>query len=566
MARHSASFIPRDVSVDLLVVGAGTGLAAALAGHEAGLDTLVIEKTSFVGGSTALSGGGLWIPLNPVLERDGAVDTPERAAAYLDAIVGDAASPARRAAYLASGAATIAMLERTTPLRLAWCQNYSDYHPEEPGGSAAGRGCESGPVNLGVLGARRKDLRPTGMAAPVPMPVTAIDYRRINLMMKTPASSMPRVLLRVMQGVGGKALGRDYAAGGQALAGGLFAGVLHAGVPIWMSAALASLIVEDDRVVGAVVTAGTRTVTVRARKGVVLAAGGFDHDLELRRRYQSPALQPGWSHGCEANTGEVLGMATDAGADLHLMDQAWWFPSVAPLPGGAPKVMLAERSLPGSFMIDGSGRRFVNEAADYMSVGQQIAARQRAGDGPDPMWIVFDQAYRNSYLFAAELFPRQPIPREWYDSGIAVTGANPDELASAAGVNVEAFKDTIARFNVLAAAGEDDDFGRGRSAYDRYYGDPTNLPNPCLRPLAGRLFAVRVVLGDLGTCGGVRADENGQALRPDGRPIEGLYAIGNTAGNAFGHAYPGPGGTIGQGLVFGYRAARHAAGGVDCLT
>lgn len=316
---------------------------------------------------------------------------------------------------------------------------------------------------------------------------------------------------------------------------------------------------EGGRVTGAVLEQRGTQVTVTARKGVVLAAGGFDHNMEWRHQVQSPALEE-WTHGSPGNDGSGIRAAMDLGAATDLLDQAWWFPSIAPVPGGSPTVMLAERSLPGSFMVGGDGRRFINESIDYMSFGQQWLQREREGSSVGDMWIVFDQEYKNSYVFGTVSFPRMPLPQEWYDHGIAVSAANPTELAQKMGVPEPAFVEQVTRFNQMAATGYDWDFHRGDSRYDNYYGDPTVAPNPNLRPLAGKLYAVRIVTSDLGTCGGLVADERARVRREDGSVIEGLYAIGNTAANAFGTTYPGAGATIGQGLVFGMIAAQDAAG------
>jgi succinate dehydrogenase/fumarate reductase flavoprotein subunit len=474
-------------------------------------------------------------------------------------VVGDSSPAERWQSFLEHGPAAVGMLQRATPLRFMWDRGYSDYHPENPGGSATGRSVESRPFNASVLGRDRALLRPGVMTAPVPMPVTGADYKWMNLMARVPGKGIPRVAWRVMEGIGGLAVRREYLAGGQALAAGIFAGVLSAGIPVWTKTSLKSLVTDGDRVTGAVLEQDGRAVTVTAARGVMLAAGGFDHDMAMRRHYQSATLGA-WSLGSEGNTGDAIRIAQQAGADLALMDQAWWFPAVAPLPGAAPQVLLAERSLPGSFIVNDSGSRFVNESTDYMSFGQRVLARERAGDPVGTMWLVFDQRYRNSYVLAGTVYPRMSLPRAWYDAKVAHRAASPEELAQKMKVSQDALKATYQRFNTLAAAGEDDDFGRGRSAYDRYYGDPTVTPNPNLRPLDGPLYAIQVVLSDLGTCGGVRADGMARALREDGAPIPGLYAIGNSAANAFGRAYPGAGATIGQGLVFGHIAAQHMSG------
>ncbi|MCW1820123.1 3-ketosteroid-delta-1-dehydrogenase [Mycolicibacterium conceptionense] len=548
--------------VDLLVVGSGTGLAAALAAQEHGLSVLVVEKSSYVGGSTARSGGALWLPSSQVIEGCGGNDPVSRARTYLESVVGNSAPRERSVAYVDNLPATVEMLRRTTPMKLFWAKEYSDYHPEAPGGSAAGRTCECRPLNTSVLGEYLADLRPGVMEVKIPMPTTGADYRWLNLMSRVPRKGLPTIAKRLAQGIGGLALGRRYAAGGQALAAGLFAGAIRAGIPIWLDTSLTELVTEGGRVTGAVVEHGQKTVTVTARRGVILAAGGFDHHMGMRHKFQSESLGSNLSLGAESNTGDAIRLGQDVGADIALMDQSWWFPAVAPLPAAAPAVMLAERSLPGSFIVDQSGHRFANESADYMSFGQRVLELEASGTPVEDMWIVFDQQYRNSYVFAAELFPRMPIPQAWYDAGIAVKADSFDELAAKMQVPVEDFEATVTRFNENAYAGEDPDFERGRSAYDRYYGDPTITPNPNLRPLVkGPFYAVKMVLSDLGTCGGLRADDHARVLREDGTAIEGLYAIGNTAANAFGHSYPGAGATIAQGLVYGYIAALDAAGG-----
>lgn len=551
----------RDTLVDLIVVGSGTGIAAALAAYECGLTVLIVEKSSYVGGSTARSGGALWLPASPILEEKRAGDTMQRAETYLRSVVAGSAPDYRSAGYLRNVTAAIDMLQRTTPIRLAWAKDYSDYHPEEPGGAAAGRTCECRPLNSAILGEYRSRLRPGVMEAKIPMPTTTADYRWMNLMARVPRRGIPTIAKRLGQGVGGLLLGRRYVAGGQALAAGLFAGVVRAGIPIWTDTELQRLTIDGGRVTGAVVGHDGREVTITARRGVVLAAGGFDHSMAMRWKFQSESLGEHLSLGAETNTGDAIHAAQDLGAAIDLMDQAWWFPAVAPLPGAAPSVMLAERSLPGSLIVDQNGTRFTNEATDYMSFGQYLLKRERSGSPVEAMWIVFDQKYRNSYVFAGELFPRMPIPHSWYEAGIAHRSDDLAELAGKIDVSGSRFRATVTRFNEMSRAGYDADFGRGSSAYDRYYGDPTISPNPNLRALdRPPFYAVKTVLSDLGTCGGLRADDCARVLREDSSVIEGLYAIGNTAANAFGTTYPGAGATIAQGLVYGYIAARDAAG------
>lgn len=547
-------------TVDLLVVGSGTGIATALAAHEKGLKTLIIEKTELVGGSTALSGGAFWIPANPTLKADGSTDTIEKGRTYLKNLVKDDTPPERWDNFLENGDAAVKMLLRTTPMKFFWAKGYSDYHPEKPGGDPLGRTCESKPFNIKALGKNLSKFRTGSMEAPVPMPITGYDYKWMNLMVRKPLKAFPMIFKRLFQGIGGLIIGRKYVAGGQALAGGLYAGALKAGIPVITNTKLVEFVMEEQRVVGAVVEENGVKKTINVNQGVVLAAGGFDHNLPMRQKYQSENLKANYSFGAEGNTGDAILLSQEIGADIDLMKQAWWFPAVAPVnKGESPQVLLAERSLPGSFMVNSTGKRFINEATDYMSFGQKLLADEKEGTPVGDMWLVFDQTYRNRYILAGSLFPKAKLPKEWYDSGIAHTGESIEELAKAIGLPEKDFIASYNRFNELAETGKDDDFKRGDSAYDRYYGDPTIKPNPNLLALKGKLYAVKVVLSDLGTCGGLVADEYGQVLRKDKSAIEGLYAIGNTAANIFGKTYPGAGGTICQGLVYGYIVAQHAA-------
>lgn len=537
---------------DFVVVGAGTGMLAALAAKEAGLSVLVVEKSEYVGGSTALSGGGFWVPPNPLLAKEGVKDSRERVQEYLTHVTAGETTEERWGTFLDHGPDAVNALSRLTPLGFQHMVEYADYFPELPGGSAAGRAMEPAPFDARTLGEHRDHIRPPAMAAPLPMPITGRSYRWVNLVARHPRGILTSARL-VGLGVGGLALKREYVAGGVALAAGLYAGLIKMGVPVWRNAPLTGLVVEDGAVRGVTVERDGAPVTIRARRGVLLSAGGFDRNEEMRHEYQSEQIETDWSLGSPSLTGDAITIAQEqAGADLAFMDEAWWFPAI-PLEGPMPGVLLAERSLPGQIIVNQDGERFMNEALNYMTAGQ-ILIKQKL-----PVWMVFDQRYRNRYVFGGGVFPRQALPQAWYDQGIAHKADTIQGLADKVGLtNLPA---SVERFNLLAAAGRDDDFHRGDSAYDRYYGDPTITPNPCLGPIdKGPYYAVKVVPGDLGTCGGVRADGLARALRPDGTVIEGLYASGNAAGNAFGRVYPGPGATVGQGLTYSWIAAQHAAG------
>jgi 3-oxosteroid 1-dehydrogenase len=295
---------------------------------------------------------------------------------------------------------------------------------------------------------------------------------------------------------------------------------------------------------------------IRARRGVLVASGGFERDAEMRQRYQRSPIGTEWTTGAPGNTGDGIRAGLSLGAAVGLMDDAWWGPSI-PLSGG-PYFCLSERNLPGCIMVNGAGQRFVNESAPYVDAVHAMYDGHTPENPHIPAWLVFDQRYRDRYVFAG-LPPRRPLPRRWYAAGAVVRASDLAGLAAAAGVDGEGLVKTVARFNEFAAAGRDGDFGRGDSAYDRYYGDP-RLPNPNLAAIdRPPFYAVKVVPGDLGTKGGLVTDSRARVLRDDGTVIEGLYAAGNASAAVMGRSYAGAGATIGPAMTFGYLAVRDMA-------
>jgi 3-oxosteroid 1-dehydrogenase len=296
---------------------------------------------------------------------------------------------------------------------------------------------------------------------------------------------------------------------------------------------------------------------IRARRGVVLGSGGFEKSAELREKYLPSPTDPDWSTAAASNTGGGILAGIAAGAEIDLMDDAWWGPTI-PLPRG-PWFCLAERTLPGAIMVNAEGRRFMNEALPYVEATHAIYDGEATGVRHVPCWMVFDQTYRNRYIFAG-LGGRQPIPGSWLKSGAIVRAATLESLAEKIEVPVDQLTATVERFNGFAKNGVDEDFQRGESAYDKYYSDPTVKPNPSLAPIGkAPFYAVKIVPGDLGTKGGLVTDEKARVLRADGSVIEGLYAAGNTSAAVMGHTYAGPGATIGPALVFGYLAVEDIA-------
>ena len=547
--------LPREV--DVVVVGAGgAGMSAALAAAARGLDTVLLEKSPWFGGSTARSGGGVWIPGNYALADAGQADDPALAKQYLDAIVGDVVPKVRRDTYIDRGPEVLDFIRRRTPLRFRWVPQYSDYLPEAPGGRPAGRSCEPVPLDARFLGAELERLHPQYTKAPANMIVTQADFRKLSLGMRTlrgPITGVKVALKRMVSGLRGQKM---YAMG-NAIAIGLRKGLIDAGVPVHYETELTGLVVEDGRVVGVRVERDGATHEVRARHGVVLGSGGFERNLEMRERYQPSPTSVEWTTGSQNNTGGGILAGLEAGADVALMDDAWWGPTL-PLPN-RPWFCLAERNLPGSIIVNAAGRRYMNEALPYVEATHEIYRGEATGVSHVPSWLIIDQRYRNRYLFAG-LGPRQPFPGRWYKHGVVKRADSIEALAEQIEVPADALRATVERFNGFAQRGVDEDFHRGESAYDRYYSDPTVKPNPSLHTIdKGPFYAVKIVPGDLGTKGGLVTDERARVLRTDGSAIPGLYAAGNTSAAVMGRTYAGPGATIGPALTFGYLAAEDIA-------
>lgn len=546
---------------DVIVVGAGgAGLAAALTAKTKGLKTVLIEKSPYWGGSTSRSGGGVWIPNNSVLKRDGVEDTVDAARTYVHAIIGEHAPADRIDAYIDRGPEALDYLMANSPLNLEWVKGYSDYYPEAPGGRVGGRSVEPRPFDARLLGDDLATLHPQYTKAPLNMVVLQSDYKWMNVGMRhwRGIAKMAKVAGRFTWS---KSRNKKMIAMGAALAAELLIGCRKAGVDIRLSTPLTGLIVEDGKVVGAKIESDGAPAEIRAKYGVIMASGGFDHNAEMRAQYQRAPIGTEWTTGAASNTGDGIRAALDAGADVSLMDDAWWGPTI-PLPKG-PWFALSERNVPGTFMVNERGVRFMNESLPYVEAGHQMYGGDFGqGDGPGaniPAWLVMDQRCRNRYLFAG-LPARQPIPRSWLESGAIVKAGTIAELAEKMGVPVDALTATTERFNGFARSGVDSEFGRGVSGYDNYYGDPTNKPNPNLGVVdKAPFYAVKMVPGDLGTKGGIDTDVAGRALRADGSVIDGLYAAGNTSAPVMGHTYAGPGATIGPAMVFGYLAALDAA-------
>ncbi|MEU0539935.1 FAD-binding protein [Nocardia sp. NPDC005978] len=556
-----------DHTVDVLVIGSGGGgLTAALAARAAGLRTLVVEKSAHYGGSTALSGGGIWVPGAPAQRRDGYTPDPEQVLVYLRAITEGLVSDARLRAYVEQAPAMMEFLEKlSTRLEFVWKPGYADYYPELTGGSVQGSTINVPPLDLRVLGEDEATLLAPLALAPKGIwlgPKDLLQFYRVRQSWRGKA-----VLLKlVWRMVRARVFGDRIAAIGQSLVARLRLAMRENDIPLWLSAPMTELITDSGgAVLGAVIERDGHSQRVRAHGGVVLATGGFEQDMAWRKEHE-PVIDQNWSFGNPAATGDGIRAGMRAGADTELMDESWWFPAIQ-WPDGRMQFMLNERMMPAQFIVNGAGERYINEAAPYMDFGHAMLAGERAGVTHLPSWLITDDRSWRRYVIAGHLpLPKIPfapaptgsrIPPHWLESGVVKTANTWEALAEQIGVPPDRLRATADRFDTLARAGHDDDFRRGDSVYDNYYGDHT-LPNPNLLPLGKPpYYAFRMVLGDLGTSGGLRTDEHARVLRADGTVIDGLYATGNATAAVMGRSYAGAGATIGPAMTFGYIAAQH---------
>ncbi|MEU6266018.1 FAD-binding protein [Saccharopolyspora shandongensis] len=542
-----------DHEFDFVVVGSGGGgMTAALTATEAGLSTVVVEKAGKYGGSTGMSGGGIWIPNNPVLRAKGHDDSRESIRRYLDLLTEGKVPAARLDAYVDHGPAVMELLCRSRWMRFYWTKGYADYHPEYEGGRPMGRSVEPLPFDTRKLGTDEKFQRPNSMKGPLGLWVTGKDYHDLAMVKRTWRGRWASVVAawRVSSNVIRR---RHMSTGGRALVARMRMALKDAGIPLWLRAPMTDLVVEDGRVAGVVVRRDGEQQRIRARRGVLLATGGFDHNGEMRAEYLPEGGQENHSLGAVENVGDGIEAGRKLGAALDFMDDAWWMPSVEH-PSGATIPLVSERAIPGQIIVSADGKRFTNESAPYTNfVHAQLAGKHQ------PIWFIMDARARARYPFA-QILPGMPFPQSFYDAGIVHRAGTIAELAERIDVPADALQQTVERFNGFARAGKDEDYGRGDSAYDRYYGDPT-LNNPNLDVIdKAPFYAVRIEAGDLGTKGGLVTDELGRVLRADDSAIEGLYATGNTTASVMANEYAGPGATIGPSIVFGYIAAKHAAG------
>jgi succinate dehydrogenase/fumarate reductase flavoprotein subunit len=562
----------KELQCDLLVIGSGAGgLSTAITAKKHGLDVIVVEKEEYFGGTTAFSGGVLWIPGNPHGKRDGVKDSREAVVTYLKNQTGEFYDEAAVNAFLENAPQMVEWFERETEVKFVPTL-YPDYHPDAPGGVDIGRSILAAPYNARNLGAEIGRLRP---------PLTTITF--IGMMFNSSNADLKHFFNATKSLVSAAYVGKRltshfkdlalYRRGvqitsGNALAARLAKTCFDLGIPIHTNAEARELLTSDGKVTGALVRGKHEDMRITARRGVVLACGGYPHDVaRITKNY--PHLRRGGEHLSPVptgNTGDGLKLAESVGGKVDIRFKgegaAAWMPvSRVPLSGGKFGVFphLLDRYKPGIIGVLRNGKRFTNESNSYHDVG--AAMIEACKDQKETaMWLVCDQAAMSKYGLGYAKPAPMPLG-SLIRKGYLFKGNTLAELAENAGIDAAGLEATVREYNVGAERGEDHQFGRGTTSFNRYLADPDNKPNPCVAPIgAGPYYAVKVIMGDLGTFDGIKTTAVGQVLKANGDIVPGLYAVGNDRASIMGGNYPGAGITLGPNLTFGYITGRFVAG------
>ncbi len=556
---------------DVVVIGSGAGgLLAGLRAADNGLATIVFEKTGFYGGTTATSGGAIWVPCHGL---DGHEDSREQARAYLRHVTAGEAHEERIEAYLNHAPALVAYMQEAG---MGWdmLAGYPDYYPEAPG-SRAGRALVPREIDGKELGKDYEQLRPVFSA------FTLFDRYSLDLeqafALSARAPGWRRVaavmMLKYWLDLPWRLKSRRdrRATMGNALIGAMRRELKRRGVPVVLNSPLRRILAENGRVIGVEVERNGARHRLEVGKGLILAAGGFEQSQQLRDENLPVPADRSWSLTPPgANTGDALIAASEIGAAREYMEYCWWAPSTELPSPENPAVLVTHQMFfdhrhPHSLVVNGLGERFVNESCSYDDFGKAMIADQLQTGANLPCWMVFDASYRAKYgcggILPQLVMPDSRIPESWWDRYF-YRAPTITALANKIGVPAEALTGSVAQINQSATAGNDTSFGRGVSAYDRFFGDQSVQPNPALGVVeAAPFYAIRINLGDLGTKGGLKVDAHARVIDAVGRPIDGLYAVGNCAASPFANCYPGSGGTIGPAMTFAMIAADHLASG-----
>jgi 3-oxosteroid 1-dehydrogenase len=563
-----------DYSFDVVVVGSGNGgQTAALCSYEMGTrDVLVIEKSDLYGGTSSISGGGVWIPGNRYARAAGAEDSVEKARTYLRQLITEEEVPEYQLdAYLENGPKMVDFLHERTRVRYVSLEHYPDYYTELEGSMVGHRSMEPETLNADELGEEWRRLRRThpmmhlGGVIGITQGEAALLIGQMPGWWKTAVKMLGKYLLDIPWRLKDR-FDRRLATGCAGVAR-LRLSMLERDIPLWLNTSMSKVVDEDGAVLGVEVLRNGKLLRIQARKGVVLAAGGFEHNQEMRDKYLPKPTDHRWSAGTLDNTGDAILEGIRMGAKMHRLGEAWWCNTIS-VPGEEiPRLSIMEKSYPGSIVVNPAGQRFSNESQNYMAFQQETFEVHTAENPCNPSWQIFDASFRARYfvgpLFNSRFRPDWAIPARYEAEGFFAKADTIAELAEKIDVDATGLEETVGKMNSYAVTGKDLDFQRGDSAYDKYYGDPRSTPNPCLAAVdKPPYYAIRVDPGDFGTQGGMVTTANAEVLHEDGSVIKGLYAVGNCSAPTL-PCYPGPGSTLGPAMTFAYQAAKAITGYQD---
>lgn len=548
---------------DIVVVGSGAAaFVAALRATVAGAKVLMLEKSDQFGGTSARSGAGIWIPNNPDIHTAGVQDSPEHAFNYMRAVIPKEHTDDETIShYIEQAPKMLGFVQDNSDIKYVPAPGYADYYPEIDGWMSGGRTMDPVPLDGRKMGDALYDMVETPRASKALGMFSMSILEGMKILANAPGWQM------TMAGIIGKYLAdvpgrlkskRDRRiVQGNGLIGGLYMACLDKGVTLKLSSGVDSILYEDERAVGVKVG----DTEYRASKGVILCAGGFDKNQEMRSQYMPQPNKAEWSAGVDSNTGDMIRAGMELGADTGLMNEAWWAPTMK-TPEGVT-VLFAEKSKPGMIIVDKKGQRFMNEAITYNSYGECFYGAQERGHECFPAYVIFNKHYRQNYIFGgmpqANFSPDFMNPGMVGKNGVLTKAATLDELANKLGIEIDGLRATVDKMDSFAATGVDSDFGRGSDAHDTMYGDAAVTPNACLGKMSeGPFYAGQVNPGDIGTKGGLRTNNDGQVLDAQQQTIAGLYAAGNCSVSIMGNKYPGAGCTLGPGMTRAYLAAGHA--------
>lgn len=556
--------------VDILVIGSGAGaLTAAIVAHDRGGEVLIVEKDKLWGGTSASSGGGIWIPCSPVGIEAGLEDSPEEAFHYIKQLTGDDVADDRIKAFIKAAPEMLTYMHDNTQVRYQ-AQPYADYHTDLEGAKLGYRMHEPIHISGKGLGKDYFTMQPTHPVAMLFGRIAWIISESYPIMTrgkgwrKILAKMFARYLFDWPHRFKTKRDSRLTM--GNALMGRLKMSLNERNVPLLLNAPMKELIEDKGVIKGAIVEIEGKDTEIRARKGVIMGAGGFERSEDWRKDHLPEATPTGLTASIGKNTGDAQRAGQNVGAKLDIMDTAWWAPGYKFDGDDRAYPMFVERSLPGCMIVNQKGERYMNEAASYHVTGKIMAEANQDENPTLPSWFVFDNDYRRKYsigpIIPKNFFPDWILPSKV--KKMLLKAPSLEALAEKMNVPAAALKNTAERMGQYAESGKDEEFNRGGFAYDLYYGDHSVKPNPCLGKIeTGPFYALPIYPSDIGTKGGMLTTPDGQVVDQKEEPISGLYAVGNSASSVMGRTYPGAGSVLGPSMTFGYLAARHAMGAND---